>query len=279
MGRMRTGLTIAAAVVLASCGRTGGNDAPPRVDTPVDLPMQTSTIVVPVTSDLASLARALDGKLPKTLWRIDQHRPDCVPAKRVNLGIAKLRVVPKLGCRIVGQVTRGPLTLGGSGDTLVVTFPVRAVISARDVGGILKQETATGSATVRAIARLSIVGDWRPSAAVRIAYDWTTPPGIDFLGQRIEFVQKADERLKPVVAKLDRELPAELAKLRLRDQLASAWARGFTSIQLNRDNPPAWMRVAPRRLGVGGYRVEPHRLSLTLAADAHHGNVRRATAT
>ena len=261
-------LAIIAPLALAGCDHKVGDTAPPRVDTPVQLPTQSSTIVVPVTSSLDALAAALDAKTPKTLWRIDERKPDCVPAKRVDLGIAKVKVVPRLGCRIVGQVTRGPIALGGHGETLDITFPVHATISARDVGGVLKQETATGAATVHAVATLGIVGDWRPSATVLIAYDWTQSPGIDFLGQRIEFTGAADEKLKPVIARLQRDLPQELARLDLRTQLAGAWRQGFTSIMLNRDNPPAWMRVTPRHLGVGGYRVAGRRLELTLSADA-----------
>ena len=253
---------------LAGCSKTVGNPAPPRLDTPAQWPDQTSSIVAPVTSDLDSLARGLDQELPKTLWRINQHKNDCVPAQRVDLGIAKVKVVPKLGCRIVGQVTRGKLTLGGTGDTLTIDFPVNATISARDVGGVVKQKDATGSAIVHATAKLDIVGNWRPQARVDIHYDWTTPPGIDLLGQRIEFVKKADERLKPIIAHLERTLPGELDKLHLREQLGGVWRQAFTTVMLNRDNPPVWLRTTPQRLGFGGYRINGRRLELTLSAQA-----------
>ena len=266
--RLPITLTCGALVLLSACNRHSGNAAPPKVTTAADFPSQTSTIVVPVSGDLATIGAALDRELPPTLWRIDQHQDKCVPAQRVNLGIAKIKVLPQLGCRIVGRVTRGAITLGGSGNTLLITMPVRAEISARDVGGIIKNQTGTGTAMVHARAKLGIAGNWVPTAKVDIDYDWTEAPGIDFLGQRIEFVKKADERLTPIVAKLERTLPQELAKMRLRDRLASAWAQGFTTLQLNRDNPPAWMRVTPRQLGVGGYRIIGRRLELTLAADA-----------
>lgn len=249
--------------LLAGCSHDVSTPAPPRVTGAPDFPLQTSTIVVPITGSLNDVQHAIEDQTPRKLWSIDQHIDACVPAKHIG----KLKITPKLGCRIEGQVVRGPLTLGGHGDRLTIDMPVHATIAAKNVGGVLSK-TATGDAVVHAVARLSIVGDWQPSAKVTIDYDWTTPPGIDFLGQRIEFAQKADERLKPVIASLQQSLPRELAKLKLRAQLADAWKQGFTSIELNRDKPPAWMRITPKRLGFGGYDVEGRTLTLTLSADA-----------
>lgn len=256
-------VAVGAAVVLSGCHHTVSTPAPPRVDTPPDFPRETSTIVVPISASLDDVQHAIEEQTPKKLWQIDQQVDACVPAKHIG----KLKITPKLGCRIVGQVVRGPLVLGGSGERLTIAMPVHATIAAKKVGGLLSK-TATGDAVVHAVARLSIVGDWTPSAKVTIDYDWTTPPGIDFLGKRIEFAQKADARLKPVIAGLQRSLPRELAKLKLRAKLADAWKQGFTTIELNADKPPAWMRITPKRLGFGGYRVEGRRLQLTLSAEA-----------
>ena len=258
---------LATPLVLAGCQKHAGNPAPPKVETPADLPNETSRIVVPLSADLGNLERALDAEAPRELWHIDQHQDDCVKAKRVDIGIAKVKVVPNLGCRIVGQVTRGRIVVTGRGDTLFITFPVNAQIAAKDVGGIASK-TATGSATIHAIARLSMVGNWQPSAKVDIQYDWREAPGVDFLGKRITFVDKADERLRPVVAKLEQTLPRELAKLHLREQLDGVWRQGFTVISLNKDNPPAWMRITPQKLGFGGYNVNGRRVEMTLAAEA-----------
>ena len=223
--------------------------------------------MVPVTAPLADLQAAIDRETPRKLWQINQHQDACVTAKKVNLGFAHVKVVPNLGCQIVGQVVRGPITLGGTGATLRITMPITATISANKVGGVVSK-TATGAAIVHATARLSIAGDWRPVAKVTIDYDWSTPPGIDFLGKRIEFADRADEKLKPIVASLEKSLPQQLAKLDLRNKLAAAWRQGFTSLSLNRANPPAWMRITPKRLGFGGYRVTGRNLDLLLAAEA-----------
>ncbi len=264
----RTALLLPLALMAGGCNRKTGNPAPPRVNTPAQLPKQSSTIVVPVSAPLTTLAARINAETPTRLWTIDKAEPRCVPAKRVKVLGHTVKVTPTLGCRIVGEVTRGPITLGGHGDVLTIRLPVRATISARNVGGIIGQETATGAAIVRATAKLSVDGNWTPIAKVDIAYDWTEEPGIDFLGQRIRFADKADAKLKGIIAKLERDLPKELAKLHTREQLAGVWRKGFTSIQLNRERPPAWMRISPRRLGFGGYRIGGGRIELELAAEA-----------
>ncbi len=246
-----------ALLLLAGCSRTTHVPAPPRVDTPAELPAESSTVVVPVSAPLAELQTAISRELPRKLWAIDQHLDEC----------ARVKLLGKLGCQVVGQVTRGQIRLSGRGDRLLITMPIHAEIAARKVGGLVSK-TATGDAVVHAVARLSIAGNWRPTAKVSIDYDWRRPPGIDFLGKRIEFADKADARLKPIVDKLERTLPRQLATLKLRDRLDGVWRQAFTVIGLNRDNPPAWMRVTPRRLGFGGYRVVGRNLELTLAAEA-----------
>ena len=254
---MRRGLPFLLVPALAGCHHKTEVVAPPRVDTPADLPAESSTVVVPVSAPLAELQAAIGRELPRRLWSIDKHLDRC----------AKVAILGEIGCQVVGDVTRGPIRLSGRGDRLLITMPIHAEIAARKVAGIASK-TATGDAIVHAVARLSIAGDWRPTAKVSIDYDWTRPPGIDLLGQRIEFADKADERLKPVVARLERTLPRQLATLKLRDRLDRVWRQAFTVISLNRENPPAWMRVTPRRLGFGGYRIDGRRLELTLAAEA-----------
>ena len=260
-------ILIAPGLLAAGCSHTVSAPAPPRLNGKPDFPLETSTIVVPISASLADVQAAIERQTPKRLWSIDQQIDACVPAKRVNFGIGTLKILPRLGCRIVGDVVRGPLTLGGHGDRLTITMPVHATIAAKDVGGLLSK-TATGDAVVHAVAHLSIVGNWNPSATVSIDYDWTNPPGIDFLGKRIAFASKADARLKPVIAGLEKSLPRELGTLDLRAKLADAWKQSFTSIMLNRTNPPAWMRITPKRLGFGGYRIEGRTIDLILSADA-----------
>lgn len=255
-------------LLAAGCARQAPSPAPPRVETAAaQLPEQSSAIVVPVTADLRMLERGLDANTPRVLWTVDEHRDTCVRGKRVDLGIGKVKLTPDLGCRIVGQVTRGAIRVAGAGERIDITMPVSAKIAVRDIGGVLG-ETATARAIVHATGRLGVTGDWQPRATLDIAYDWREPPGIDIAGQRITFTSRADEKLKRVVRRLERDLPKEVAKLDLRRQLGDVWQRAFTVIELSKRNPPAWMRVTPRALGFGGYRIEGRQLRLTLAAEA-----------
>lgn len=277
---MRGKSLVCLAMPLAACGHSSPDPTPPRVDSAPVIPQLASTLVVPVSVPLSDIEAELNRATPQILWSIDQREDKCVPAQRVTacairrkdgscrIGIKKLKVTPDLSCRIVGKVTRGRIALGGSGSNIAITLPVRATVSARDVGGIIKQETATGAADVHAIATLGMTRNWQPTAKVRIAYDWTNPPGVTILGKRVTFASKADAKLAGVIAGLERSLPRQLARVQARDAIADAWRQAFAVIELNRDKPPVWMRVIPQRLGVQGYEVRGRNLVLTAGAEA-----------
>lgn len=255
-------------VALASCNKPQERPAPPRVTTAPEFPVHASTFTVPIELSLDTLQQSLESRTPRKLWSIDERRPNCIPAQRIKALGQRIKVTPDIACRIVGQVTRGRISLTGKGRQLTIVMPVSAVVSARDVGGVIKRETATGSATVRADVRLGMSRDWRPNAKVDISYGWREPPGIDILGQRIRFAQRADRELAGVIAGLERELQAEVSRQRVRPIVADAWRQGFAVIELNGKDPPAWMRVTPTGLAVAGYKVEGRKVKLTVAAAA-----------
>lgn len=259
---------VALTAALTGCKREPGRPAPPRVTSTPEFPRQNSTLVIPVAISLDEIQRGIERSTPRRLWSIDQHFDKCVPGQRVKVFGGRLKVTPDIGCRIVGQVTRGAMSMGGSGQRITISMPVRAVLSARDVGGVLKGKTATASAIVRADVRLGVARDWRPNARVQISYDWAEPPGIDFLGQRIRFVRRADRELAGVIAGVERSLQAEIGRAPIRPLVADAWKQGFAVIELNHDRPPAWMRVTPTGIGLVGYSVAGRRVTLTMAAEA-----------
>ncbi|RYY38329.1 MAG: DUF4403 family protein, partial [Sphingomonadales bacterium] len=172
---------------------------PPRVNDAIEVPKQASLIAVPIETDISTLSQAIERAIPRTLWTIDKHFDKCIAARRVKLFKKSLKVTPDIGCNVIGTVTRGAIRLRGEGEEIIADIPIVANISARNVGGVLKGETATGAAMAHARVRLNLREDWMPAATVRLAYDWTTPPGIDFLGQRISFTDQADARLQPIV--------------------------------------------------------------------------------
>ncbi len=263
-----TTVTLPLVAALAGCDRQTEVEAPPRATDKAPSPTQKSLIAVPINASTASLKQALERAVPKTLWSINQRERACVQPQRVKVFGRKVKVTPPIACTIVGQVTRGPLRLRGEGDEIVIDVPIHATIAARDVGGVLKGETATGAAMAHARVRIELTPDWRTQGKARISYGWTKAPGIDFLGRRITFTDQADAKLKPVVRDVEREVNREIAKIDIRKQAADVWRQSFTALELNRENPPVWMRVTPQRILYGGYRIEGDRMNLDLGLEA-----------
>jgi len=253
---------LTASLALASCGSKGGdnasNAAPPRVSAPADIPETASTIEVPISASLADLQKLINAEVPQILYTVDKQEKACIKSK----------ILGSVACHIVGKVTRGPIKLSGKGDTIKLAMPISATVSAKDVGGIIKSETATAAAEVRANIKLGIKGAWEPTAKVAIDYSWTTKPGIELLGRRFTFAGKADPEVAKLIKKLEADVPKYLAKLNGPEHIQAAWAKGFTSVNLNRENPEAWLRFTPQKLRFDGYVVEGDRLVLKLAAQA-----------
>ncbi|MDO9369181.1 MAG: DUF4403 family protein [Sphingopyxis sp.] len=260
--------TLLLTAALTGCDRRTDVEAPPRATDKAPSPTQKSLIAVPINASTASLKQALERAVPKTLWTINRHERACVKPQQVKLFGKKVKVTPPIACTIVGQVTRGPLRLRGEGAEIVVDMPLHATIAARDVGGVLKGETATGAAMAHARIRIDLLPDWRTQGKARISYGWTKAPGIDFLGKRITFTDEADAKLQPVVRDVEREVNREIAKIDIRKQAADVWRQSFTALELNRENPPVWMRVTPQRILYGGYRIEGDRMNLNLGLEA-----------
>ncbi|MEZ0496567.1 DUF4403 family protein [Sphingomonas sp. IW22] len=262
--RLAAGLALALA---AGCS-PDRETVPPRVDTPVRWPTEPSFIALPVESDSRALTELIERHIPRELWSIDRHVDTCVEGQRVKLFGERIKVTPDMGCTITGTVTRGPIRLRGEGQVIVADVPLNARIGARKVGGLPLRETATGTAMAHARIRLSLNERFEPRATVDLSYDWREPPGVDFLGQRITFTDRADERLRPIVARLERELPRELARLDTRAQVERIWRAGFATLQLNRARPPVWLRVTPQKIFYGGYDMRGGKVRLDLGVEA-----------
>jgi hypothetical protein len=262
--RLAASICLLAALVLGGCGAGGAPDAPPKATSVPQFQPRNSTLVVPIELSLDDLQAALERKAPRQLWSIDRRNQKCISGQRVRAFGANIKVTPDIDCRIVGDVTRGPISLSGSGERLRIALPIRATIAARDVGGVLKGETATASGVVHADVSFALDRDWNARAEVDISYDWREPPGIDFLGQRIEFAKKADAALVRIIDGLERDLQEEVSRARLKPVLDDAWRAGFTVIELSKRNPPAWLRITPSGMGLAGYNVSGRTVALTV---------------
>ncbi|HUD94765.1 DUF4403 family protein, partial [Sphingobium sp.] len=183
-------------LILTGCHPKVEDKPPPRAHDPLPTPQKSSVLTAPIEGDAAIIRRAVEGAVPTLLWSIDEPAARCIAPQKVKLFGKQIKVTPPIRCAIHGIVTRGPIRLRGEGQDIVADVPIRAQISARDVRGVLKGETATGAAMAHARIRLDLTPDWALTGKVRLTYDWTTPPGIDFLGQRIRFTDRADEKLQ-----------------------------------------------------------------------------------
>ena len=262
--RLAASICLVLALMLGGCGGGGDPEAPPKATSVPRFEPRNSTLVVPIDLSLDDLQAALERKAPRKLWSIDKPNQKCIGGQRIRAFGANVKVTPDIDCRIVGEVTRGAISLSGSGNRLTIALPVHATVAARDVGGILKGKTATASGVVRADVSFALDRNWNASAKVDIAYDWREPPGIEFVGQRIEFASKADAALVKVIDGLERDLQEAVARAQLRPVLNDAWQEGFTVVELSKRNPPAWLRITPSGMGLAGYSVAGRKLTLTV---------------
>lgn len=259
--------TIAAllgAFALSSCALFEQEvEPPPRDDSKIELPEGHSTLSADIVVPLAPMRRALEREIPTRLYTISKRQAECIPSQRTEvIGIA-IRS-PTIRCDLTGQVNRGPLTLSGRGRDLIVTMPIRATVTGRDIGGIISQETGTASAAVTARVRLAVRKDWSMRGDVDISYSWRQPPTVEILGQKLTFADEADKKLRGVVTRLERAIEREIARLDLRGEIAPLWEQGFTVLSLNEKDPPVWLRLTPEALGYSGYSASPRALSVAM---------------
>lgn len=252
---------------VSGCQRAAPEGPPPRANDAINLEPQPSLLTVPVDADISALGPALEREIPRSLWSIDQQGVECLPSKKVKVAFVKLKT-PKIKCDIVGGATRGSLRFTGNGQEIVFTMPITAKVEARDIGGVLKRETATARAEARARVRIDLASNWTLRGKVDLSYRWIDSPHLDFLGRRIDLSEPADRKLAPVVSGLERQLSAELAKISVRPKIVQAWNAAFTTLSLNDHNPPVWMRITPQELQYGGYTLSGRKMRLRLGLKA-----------
>jgi hypothetical protein len=268
MARRMVGAVLAACAILAGCADAKKADAvaPPRATDPIAIPATESSIAADVGIDLADIERELERSIPRRLWAINRQDMQCVPSKKVDLKLFSVKS-PTIKCDVTGEVLRGKIRVSGRGRDLIATVPIRGTLVARDIGGILKSETASGTANVVLDLKLDLSPDWTLRADAKLNYAWAKEPGINFLGQRIRLTSAADKELQPLVGQVERTLERQLARTPIRAAAERGWKEAHTVLELNADNPSVWARLVPRQFRFGGYRVEGKRVTLSLGLD------------
>jgi hypothetical protein len=242
-------------------------DAPEKTTTAVAIPTQPSSIILPIVAPLAEIQARLEQETPGELFTVDENRDACVPAKWAKVCILpkpfggcakwlKTKISPDIDCHLEGWVRRGPIAIGGSGQDLTLDMPVSLSVTARGRGDIGKNihETATGAANIHASASVDIDENWKPSASVSADYHWTDRIGVDILGFRITFASKVDPQIRKAIDSFQSSLPATLDALKLKETVATAWPKGFATIEAHKD-PDVWVRFTPSSIGYGGYNI------------------------
>jgi hypothetical protein len=247
--------------------------APDKTATAIVPEGRSSLVVLPIVASIPELQAKLEAEVPAQLFAIDEDRDACIPAQWIDeclipnpfggcIQRIKTKITPEVDCHLKGWVNRGSIQLGGSGNTLALSMPVSLSVTAKGLG---IQETADGSATVAASASFDLSAAWEPTANVTADYKWNDKIGVDILGIRITFAGEVDPEIRKAIARFQETLPAELAKLKIKDRAAEAWPKGFVSIKAA-DDPPVWMRFSPTAIGYGGYRVADGQIRVNLMA-------------
>lgn len=244
---------LALLALLAGCGQLA-TPAPPRVPAEPVIAPQVSRVALELEASLPELHAALEAAVPKTIHAVDEVRSNCLP--------------PGLGCRLAGEVVRGPIRLGGAGETLRLSMPLTGHIRASEILGVIGTPEATGKAVVTASVRLAIGPDWKPVPKVDLAWRWIEPPGVRIGPRRFTFQQQVDAELEKLAAAIEARLPAEIDRLHPRAAMAQGWAAAHTALLLNRANPEVWMRVTPKAVAVGTLAIRDGRARLPLVVEA-----------
>ena len=256
---------LAVLLAIAGCTNKAASEAvaPPRSNDPIVFSQEPSVVAVDLAVDLAGLERDLEAGIPRQLWSINRKDVICAPSKKVDLALFKLKT-PKIKCDIEGEVKRGRLSVSGRGQELTVKVPITAIVVARDIGGILKQETGTAAVDLRLGLKVDVTHDWRLKGDVDVDYTWSKEPGLDFLGQRITLTKDADNKLRPLRARIEAEIERALARVRLKAAAERGWRAAHTVLELNRENPEVWGRIVPQRFQYGGYTISGKSMRMTL---------------
>ena len=228
---------------------------PPRANAAPEYEIEQSTVVTSLSIPIEEIRRGLERDLPRTLVEIDQRVEECIPRETVRVFGAKLFTTPRLGCNLVGEVRRGSIVLEGSERTLSATMPVTAEIEVRDIGDVIKRETATATAIIEMRSTLGVSRKWQLQPDIRIGYRWFEEPKIIFAGQQIKLTKFADPEFAKVLRSVEQELEAQIRRVDIRSEIAGAWGSGFETISVNRENPPVWLRLTPKQAGISDLRI------------------------
>ncbi len=249
---------------------------PPRTAEPVGDLGRSSSLVLPVVASLDALQAQLNAQAPTDLYAIDESRSSCISAQTAQVCVmprprsfgggcmkwATTTLSPAVDCRITGKVTRGTFAIVGDGDTLRLSMPVQATVTARTTGGQVR-DTADSAISAVTSMKADIDDSWQPTAVVDADYSGTDKFGVTILGQRMDFTPKVDPKVREQFEALQAKAPELLAHLDVKGKAEDAWAKAFATVHLG-TSPDTWLRFTPETIGYQSYRITGRELQFSV---------------
>lgn len=237
-----------------------------------------SVVSVPLSVDLATLETYVNSLVPNPLVSESQDLT-CIEAERACTKIPEFRglkiysrmecidITPRIDCRVDQTVVpQGRLSLTAEGDSITArqTVAGSATVSGRGEIGRHIRETARGAVAFTVTARPGIRPDWSIAMPLLIDFTIVERPQAELLGFiPVTFGTEAQRALRGAIEAFEAQtLPAKLAKIDLRGQLAPLWRELQHPQALDlRGGGKLWMHFVPDAVGIAPLQGEDGRLS------------------
>ena len=239
-----------------------------------------SSITVPLEIDLRQLEQLLQSTVPNDLADLSRGRQVCIPAEwaewdypcvrnwKIYRCRGRTKITPDIRCDIVGSARRdGDIRLHGTKDKIVISMPVYARVSARNIGGIIKSETAEARATVTVEAQVRIDQDWEPIFDIDLTLNWDKKPTLMLLDLiPITITGKVEPMVKRHLEGLERDMERYLAGFNIRRVVEDTWNTLHRPLTVS-DNPRVTLFFSPRSAELSGIDIADNvaRIDLTLS--------------
>jgi len=241
---------------------------------------QSSSITFLISVDLSVVEERVNKALPTRLETIHKEKELCVPTKRVKYKYPCFKgwkwyscdgwtkVSPDIYCDIDGYVDkRGDLTINGSGETLVVSLPVRASGSAKATG---VSETAKADATFFVSATPTLSENWELSVDLSSDFRWDKRPTLKILDLiTVTIGSMVEPKLREKMKEIENKIISAIDELDIRGRVNEVWLEVQKPIQLSL-TPEAWVTFRPLGVAYSGISVSNKRLEtqITVSGDA-----------
>lgn len=281
LNRRKLGLGIAAAMATAGSGLAyeayrGHNlrlsEEPSFASLDKEIPGRTSVIAVRADVPLDLIRTAANQAIPAN-YSFSGHGPDI--GGTINPGgwnIVKKRV--SVGTRYEGSVSRGELSMAGSGNTVVCSLPIRI----QGKGGLrgdlarmlgLHAKSFRAALILRVRATIDINPDWSPAIVVVPELEWTDSPKVEIATRAWIDVRSHVEgplraQLDAMAAKVREAIPRDLIK----HEIEKVWC-SFSMPIAGAGAVQAWAHIVPIDIGTSGLKVGKDRLEVGVTLKAH----------